>query len=84
MFKNIFSNSYAKIGAVAVFTPFLFFAIMSILSIEYSGLSDSNSYVYTLVVTWAVFLIFYFLPLNQSCGISDFLFIFLLYRLHIQ
>ena len=60
MFKNIFSNSYAKIGAVVVFTPFLFFAIMSILSIEYSGLSDSNSYVYTLIVTWAVFLIFYF------------------------
>lgn len=80
MFNRKFLNIYAKIGAVTVFTPFLFFALNSIFSIEYSGLSESNSYVYTLIGSWAIFLFFYFRnKLYKSVFlVSDVIFYFLI------
>jgi len=69
-----------RIGSLLILTPFLFFALNSIFSIEYSGLSDSNSYVFTLVGVASFYLIFYMknIFLSNVHYISDFVFYFLI------
>lgn len=56
--KNNFINLFLIFGSNILFLPFTFFSINSIFGIEYTGTENSSSYIYSIIISFFLSIIF--------------------------